>query len=241
MAAVTHEAHEIADEAAFGIQIGPQLVPLQYVVNDALSFAKAILLGLTLTLLVAVLLPAAKAFAADENASIAGRLVELPADQSQRQTLGAGPIAPSLASLLGIAKPIPGTEAVVRTFAISGDINIHMVNAVRAALDNGFRKIVITSRGGEMLAAREIAKMLSGANAELSAEGQCHSACAYMWLATPRHTLGPAANLAVHASYDGRGANDYGARWLVEMGRSDLAIWAKSLDMHYLTDRELNG
>ena len=56
MAAVTHEAHEIADEAAFGIQIGPKLVPLQYVVNDALSFAKAILLGLTLTLAVAVLL-----------------------------------------------------------------------------------------------------------------------------------------------------------------------------------------
>ena len=100
---------------------------------------------------------------------------------------------------------------------------------------------IFTSRGGEMLAAREIAKMLSGANAELSAEGQCHSACAYLWLATPRHTLGPAANLAVHASYDGRGANDYGARWLIEMGRSDLAIWAKSLDMHYLTDRELNG
>jgi len=229
MAAVTHEAHEIADEAAFGIQIGPKLVPLQYVVNDALSFAKAILLGLTLTLLVAVLLPAAKAFAADENASIASRLVELPADQSQRQAMGAGPIAPSLASLLGIGKPI------------SGDIDVRMVSAVRAALDNGFRKIVITSRGGEMLAAREIAKMLSGANAELSAEGQCHSACAYMWLATPRHTLGPAANLAVHATYDGRGANDYGARWLVEMGRSDLAIWAKSLDMHYLTDRELNG
>ena len=46
---------------------------------------------------------------------------------------------------------------------------------------------------------------------------------------------------ALHASYTSWGPNDYGERWLLQMGRPDLTTWARSLDMHYLTDNEIRG
>ena len=102
---------------------------------------------------------------------------------------------------------------------------------------DGNNNVVLECRTQDI--AKAMADLLNQANATVVAHGQCHSSCAYMWLATLNHGLGERSHLALHASYNAYGLNDYGERWLKEMGRSDLAVWARSSDLHYLTFDEL--
>jgi hypothetical protein len=205
-------------------------IVLHDILDQGLPFLKMIAVGLLATWLATALLETSPAYAQDAATP-----------EAAPKGWGAGPITPTLASLVQRAEPVRGEEPPEHTFEMAGDIDGRMVASVEFALSNGFRKFVITSRGGEMLAARQMSEMFNDASAELAARGQCHSACAYMWLATSLRKLGPAAHLALHASYTAYGPNDYGARWLVQMGRPDLTSWSHSLDMHYLTDSEING
>ena len=126
-----------------------------------------------------------------------------------------------------------------RAFSLQGDLTAALALELQAALHAGFRRIFITSRGGEVLVARAMADLLNRNGALLIAQGQCHSACAYMWLATRRHQLGKEADLALHATFDDHGTNDFGELWLKELGRSDLAHWARHRDLHHLAPAEL--
>jgi hypothetical protein len=123
--------------------------------------------------------------------------------------------------------------------ALRGDINEGTVQLLAAAIRRGQREFVITSRGGEFLAAREMADLINDTGSTLVAVGQCHSSCAYLWLAAHKRRLGRAANLALHATYRTDGITNHGELWLHEMGRSDIAKWAQSADMHVLSMEEL--
>lgn len=133
----------------------------------------------------------------------------------------------------------PTVASTGQVYALRGDMTAELALDLQAALRAGFRRITITSRGGEVLVARAMADLLNRAGAVLVAESQCHSSCAYLWLATHRHELGRDADLALHATFDKAGPNDFGVFWLREMGRSDLAPWALSSDLHRLSAREL--
>ena len=127
----------------------------------------------------------------------------------------------------------------VRTFALHGDLTAALALDLKAALRAGFRRIVVTSRGGEVLVARAMADLLNRHEAVLVAQGQCHSACTYMWLATKRRALGKDADLALHATFDDDGPNDFGELWLKELGRPDLMRWARTRELHHLGAQEL--
>lgn len=126
-----------------------------------------------------------------------------------------------------------------RTFTLRGDLTASLALDLQAALRAGFRRVVVTSRGGEVLVARAMADLLNRHEAVLVAQGQCHSACTYMWLATKRRALGKDADLALHATFDNYGPNDFGEFWLKELGRADLMRWARGTELHHLTPQEL--
>ena len=148
--------------------------------------------------------------------------------------LTVGSAAPAQAQLQRTA-----AAPVERIYALRGDLLASLALDLQAALRAGFKRIAVTSRGGEVLVARAMADLLNRAGAVLVAEGQCHSACAYLWLATKRHELGKDADLALHATFDAAGPNDFGQLWLRELGRADLEPWARSTELHHLTPREL--
>lgn len=127
----------------------------------------------------------------------------------------------------------------MRTFALHGDLTAALALDLKAALRAGFQRIVVTSRGGEVLVARAMADLLNRHEAVLVAQGQCHSACTYMWLATRRRALGKDADLALHATFDDDGPNDFGELWLKELGRPDLMRWARTRELHHLGAQEL--
>lgn len=133
----------------------------------------------------------------------------------------------------------PESARSARTFALRGDLTAALAMDLKAALRAGFRRIVITSRGGEVLVARAMADLLNRHEAVLVAQGQCHSACTYMWLATKRRALERGADLALHATFDDDGPNDFGELWLKELGRSDLARWARTRELHHLEPQEI--
>ena len=126
-----------------------------------------------------------------------------------------------------------------RSFTLRGDLTAALALDLQAALRAGFRRIVITSRGGEVLVARAMADLMNRHEAVLVAQGQCHSACAYMWLATRQRELGKDPDLALHATFDKVGPNDFGELWLKELGRTDLMRWARAHELHHLTPQEL--
>lgn len=141
-----------------------------------------------------------------------------------------------------VAQPSSVAAAVAptgRVYTVRGDLTAARALDLQAALRAGFRRIAVTSRGGEVLVARAMADLMNRADAVLVAEGQCHSACAYLWLATRRHELGKDANLALHATFDDAGPNDFGVFWLREMGRPDLVPLARSRELQPLTSAQL--
>lgn len=153
-------------------------------------------------------------------------------------------LAAAAAGATGPAHAQAGTMAAAiaptgRVYAIRGDLTAARALDLQAALRAGFRRIAVTSRGGEVLVARAMADLLNRADAVLVAEGQCHSACAYLWLATRRHELGKDADLALHATFDDAGPNDFGVFWLREMGRPDLVPLARSRELQPLTSAQL--
>ena len=152
--------------------------------------------------------------------------------------LGSGLLEPTLKAVLLRAAPIADREA-ARMVELRGDIDARSVQTLAAAIQRGQREFVITSRGGEFMAAREMADLLNGSGSTLIAVGQCHSSCAYLWLAARQHRLGTAANLALHASYTAEGITNHGEQWLREIGRDDLVQWARSKEMRGLTVHDL--
>lgn len=156
-----------------------------------------------------------------------------------RNRLGSGPIEQSLVALLRGMPPTPAPEPDVAPVKIAGDIDAGMFSRLELSIMRGNRIFSITSRGGELMVAREMATALNRSGSTLVAHGQCHSACAYLWLAAERRKVGPTADLALHASYNAEGVTRHGERWLVDIGRSDLAHWAVSRDFHHLTADEL--
>jgi hypothetical protein len=149
-------------------------------------------------------------------------------------------VAMLVVSMAGRAEVVASyQERPERTYALRGDLTAALALDLQAALRAGFRRITVTSRGGEILVARAMADLLNRAGASLVAQGQCHSACTYMWLATKRRELGTDADLALHATFDDHGPNDFGELWLRELGRSDLARWARTGELHHLTPSEV--
>lgn len=163
-------------------------------------------------------------------------------DRIAKRLPGIAALAFAAAAISGPARaesqalPVPAE----RTYALRGDLTAALALDLQAALRAGFRRLSVTSRGGEVLVARAMADLLNRHDALLVAEGQCHSACAYLWLATRRHALGPQADLALHATFDAAGTNDFGALWLAELGRKDLVRWARSSELHHLTPQDLD-
>lgn len=212
-------------------------------VVKCMPFARFLSAGLALTWLVGTLLEVKSARAGElppKAASVHAQISELhiaPAIGGW----GAGPLLPTLTALVRHTPPISEGPASEQSgyYTLDGDINEDMRQRLEAALQKGRVKIQITSRGGEMLPARAMASMLNQADATLIVRGQCHSSCAYLWLATTSHRLGPGAHLALHSSYDANGLNDYGEHWLKDMGRADLAVWARSAELHHLTIEDL--
>lgn len=156
-----------------------------------------------------------------------------------RHRLGSGPIEQSLAVLLRGTAPVPAPDPDRAPIQVAGDIDAGMIARLEQSIARGKRTFSITSRGGELLVAREMAATLNRSGSTLVARGQCHSACAYLWLAAERRQVGPAADLALHASYNAHGVTGHGEQWLREIGREDLAHWAVSKDFHHLTVEEL--
>jgi hypothetical protein len=156
-----------------------------------------------------------------------------------RHRLGSGPIEQSLAVLLRGTPPLPAPDPDRAPIHVAGDIDAGMIGRLEQSIARGNRIFSITSRGGELLVAREMAAVLNRSGSTLVARGQCHSACAYLWLAAERRQVGPAADLALHASYNADGVTGHGEQWLREIGREDLAHWAVSKDFHHLTADEI--
>jgi len=211
-------------------------------ITRCMPFARMLTFGLILTWLVGTFLEV-KAARADElsavRAPVDANVSSLHATASAAGW-GFGPIQPTLAQLVRNTPPLAGeASAAQNDYQLVGYINDGMRQRLENALREGHRRFQITSRGGEMLPARAMADLLNEANATIVVHGQCHSSCAYMWLATLSHGLGERPHLALHASYNAYGLNDYGERWLKEIGRPDLAIFARSSDLHYLTFDEL--
>jgi hypothetical protein len=211
-------------------------------ITRCMPFARLLSFGILLTWLVGILLEV-RAARAEELAAVRG-----PIHANASGGHGAAPVAgwgagllqPTLADLVRNTPPLaPEASAGQNDYQLVGDINEGMRQRLEHALREGHRRFQITSRGGEMLPARAMAELLNQANATIVAHGQCHSSCAYMWLATLSHGLGERAHLALHSSYNAYGLNDYGERWLKAIGRPDLAVWARSDDLHYLTFDEL--
>lgn len=211
-----------------------------------LPFAKAFALGLLLTWVVTVVVGVTPARAADPVLlSTAGQesgTSNLPATAggyvaTRNGGFGSGLLEPSLTAVLRRVTPIAARdESVVE---LRGDIDAGTVRTLVAAIRRGQREFAITSRGGEFMVAREMAELLNESGSTLVAVGQCHSSCAYLWLASQKRRLGPSANLALHASYTAEGITNHGELWLREMGRADLAQWARSKEMRELSVRDL--
>lgn len=149
---------------------------------------------------------------------------------------------------LAIAVPFAGAAGQVnrvsdglaeRAYALRGDLTASLALDLQAALRAGFRRIAITSRGGEVLVARAMGDLINQAGALLVADGQCHSACTYLWLASRRRALGREADLALHATFDNFGVSDFGELWLRELGFPSFARWARSRDLHHLSPDDL--
>lgn len=215
--------------------------------SAGLPFARTFALGLLLTWVVTVVIGAAPARAADPTAlSTAGQESSSPPltataggyVATRNVGLGSGLLEPSLTAVLRRVAPIAAREP-DRVVELRGDIDAGTVRALADAIRRGQREFVITSRGGEFMAARAMAELLNGSGSTLVAAGQCHSSCAYLWLAAWKHRLGPSANLALHASYTAEGITNHGEVWLQEMGRADLVQWARSKEMRELSARDL--
>lgn len=109
-----------------------------------------------------------------------------------------------------------------------GDLVASWVLDLEAVLRPDFKRIAIPSRDGEVLVIHAMADLLYWADAVLVAWGQCHSTCAYLWLATKRRELGKNADLALRAAFEDAGPNGFGQLWLRGLGRTDLECWARS-------------
>lgn len=202
--------------------------------REALGFARLFGAGLFVTLIASLVL-SATSHANDTPAAqpvVAGDYIV-----AGNAGMGFGLLEPSFGKVVRRAAPIAAAPA--DAVALRGDINEDTVQLLAAAIRRGQREFVITSRGGEFLAAREMAELINDTGSTLVAAGQCHSSCAYLWLAVQKRRLGQAANLALHATYRTDGITNHGELWLREMGRPDLAKWAQSADMHVLSMQEL--
>lgn len=212
-----------------------------------LPFAKAFTLGLIATWLVSIAIGTVPAHASDPAAVPVALEQGNPSPTptatggyvtTKSNGMGSGLLEPALKAVLLRAAPIADREA-AQTIELRGDIDGRSVQTLAAAIRRGQREFVITSRGGEFMAAREMADLLNSSGSTLIAVGQCHSSCAYLWLAVRQHRLGAAANLALHASYTAEGVTSHGEMWLREIGREDLAQWARSMEMRGLTVQDL--
>jgi hypothetical protein len=213
-----------------------------------MPFMRTFAFGLLLTWLISIGIGTVSAHAADQLAFPArlegGSLSSMPAAPDGYVTTkssgpGFGLLEPNLKAMLLQAAPITDLEA-GRTIELRGDIDARSVRTLAVAVRQGKREFAITSRGGEFMAAREMADILNDSGSTLIAVGKCHSSCAYLWLATRQHRLGAAANLALHATYTTEGITNHGEQWLLEIGRNDLAKWARNRELHRLTIEDMN-
>ncbi len=77
-------------------------------------------------------------------------------------------------------------------------------------------------------------------SAEVTAESNCYSACAYMLLAAKNRHVAEDADVRIHSSFTPDGQSDFGYRWLQSIGRSDIAEkWGRSMNLHRLTAQEI--
>ena len=103
--------------------------------------------------------------------------------------------------ILHVAPDLPSEQ----TYALRGEFTALLALDLQVALRAGFRRFTVTSSGGEVLVARVMATLMNSVDAVVVAEGQCHSACAYFWLATSRRELGEDAHIALQAAFDTTG------------------------------------
>lgn len=212
-----------------------------------LPFVKALTLGLIVTWLVSIVVGTVPAHASEPAAGPVALEQGSPSSATtapggyvvtRSKGPGAGLLEPTLQAVLLRAAPIADREA-AQAIQLRGDIDARSVETLVAAIRRGQREFAITSRGGEFMAAREMADLLNRSGSTLVAVGQCHSSCAYLWLAVRNHRLGAAADLALHASYTAAGPTNHGELWLREIGREDLVQWARSMDMRRLSAKDL--
>ncbi len=98
---------------------------------------------------------------------------------------------------------------------LDGDITLRTYNAMAQMLagTHPYRTLVLTSDGGNIHAARGLARLVSDADLQTIAEGRCYSACTLIFVAGIRRNLGQGGSLGFHqyhlADFEDRGAGLY--------------------------------
>lgn len=91
------------------------------------------------------------------------------------------------------------------TVYLSGEVNYLMYQALLSILSqqDNVKTVSLDSHGGIVYAARSIAQMIEGRDITTVVDRECYSACALVFAAGARRTLGPKAEMGFHGySYD---------------------------------------
>jgi hypothetical protein len=89
------------------------------------------------------------------------------------------------------------------TLYFAGDIDIGGYNAFHALAmaHRSAKRLVISSPGGEVMAARLMASVVNRQHLAVHVEHLCASACTIVLMASPDRSVGPAARIGFHQSY----------------------------------------
>ena len=83
---------------------------------------------------------------------------------------------------------------------LNGEITLRTVAAIERmiATGHGYRVLILTSNGGNVHAARGIARLVDEAGWQTVVEGRCFSACTLVFVAGSHRVLAPGASLGFH-------------------------------------------
>ncbi len=129
--------------------------------------------------------------------------------------LGLAPrTVPGPSAAVPAAVPDPaGVRAVGETILLEGEITLGGYGALERLLQqgSGLRRVVLRSQGGNIPAARGMARLIETAGLDTEAAGDCYSACTLVFMAGARRAMRPGAALGFHGyrlvgdEYLGRG------------------------------------
>lgn len=123
----------------------------------------------------------------------------------------AGLLAAGQTVTAGIEPPPATVSAEGAVIRLEGEITLRAYSALGTMLadEKEYRALVLTSDGGNIHAARGLARLVVEAGLETVVEGNCFSACTLVFIAGSRRVLKPGGSLGFHqyrlADFEGRG------------------------------------